>query len=103
MDIAQIKSLLGERKIGWSLHSAQMMQKRAISRLDVLSCLENGEIIEDYPNSFPHPSCLVFGRSQKNEPLHVVVGAKDDMLMIITAYFPSEDKFESDLKTRRKI
>ncbi|MBR5965635.1 MAG: DUF4258 domain-containing protein [Treponema sp.] len=56
MDIAQIKSLLGERKIGWSLHSAQMMQKRAISRLDVLSCLENGEIIEDYPNSFPHPS-----------------------------------------------
>ena len=46
MDIAQIKSLLGERKIGWSLHSAQMMQKRAISRLDVLSCLENGEIIE---------------------------------------------------------
>ena len=102
MEIEQIRTLLRARKIGWSFHSAQMMQKRDITRLDVLHCLENGEIIEDYPNSFPHPSCLVFGYNQANEPLHVVVGLKEDMLMIITAYFPTDEKFESDLKTRRK-
>ena len=43
MEIEQIRTLLRARKIGWSFHSAQMMQKRDITRLDVLHCLENGE------------------------------------------------------------
>ena len=102
MQIDVIKSFIHERKIGWSLHSAQMMQKRGISRQDVLHCLENGEIIEDYPESFPHPSCLVFGYDLKETVLHVVVGIKNDILMIITTYYPDTEKFESDLRTRRK-
>ena len=51
-----------------------MMMKRNISRLDVFNCLQNGEIIEDYPNSFPHPSCLVFGKSVGGKIMHTVVG-----------------------------
>ena len=84
------------------MHAADMMMKRGISRLDVLDCLQNGEIIEDYPNSFPNPSCLVFGKIASNKIIHAVVGIKDDMLMIITAYFPDTIKFEEDLRTRRK-
>ncbi len=75
--------------------------KRGISRLDVLNCLQDGEIIEDYPNSFPHPSCLVFGCTVGNRIIHTVVGMKEDMLMVITAYFPDTTKFEEDLRTRR--
>ena len=101
MVIEQIQRYCKERRIGWSIHAAEMMMKRGISRLDVLNCLENGEIIEDYPNSFPHPSCLVFGFSVSGKIIHTVVGMKEDMLMVITAYFPDNVKFEDDLRTRR--
>ena len=37
------------------------MVERDISRLDVFRCIEEGEIIEDYPNAFPYPCSLVFG------------------------------------------
>jgi len=32
----------------------------------------SGEVIEDYPDDQPYPSCLVFGRTQSGGPLHVV-------------------------------
>lgn len=101
MTIGQIKELCAEQKISWSVHAAEMMMRRGISRLDIFNCLQNGEIIESYPDSFPHPSCLVFGHSLGNKILHVVVGIKENMLVVITAYFPDTEKFEPDLKTRR--
>lgn len=33
--------------------------------------------------------------------MHTVVGLKEDLLMIITAYYPDTVKFEDDLRTRR--
>lgn len=77
--------------------------RRGIERIDVLNCLQNGEIIEDYPNSFPHPCCLMFGLNLQSEVIHVVVGIKDETLVVVTAYYPNTIKFESDLKTRRAI
>ena len=59
--------------------------------MDVKSCLLKGEIIEDYPDDFPHPSCLVFGYTVNNEKF----------IYIITAYFQNTAKFEDDLKTRK--
>ena len=68
---------------------------------DVESCLQTGEIIEDYPDDFPHPSCLIFGYTKENKILHIVVGSDNSTLFFITAYFPNTDKFEKDLKTRK--
>ena len=77
------------------------MQERDISRTDVKSCLLKGEIIEDYPDDFPYPSCLVFGYAENNKIIHVVVGNDGEYIYIITAYFPNTAKFEDDLKTRK--
>ncbi|WP_253688727.1 DUF4258 domain-containing protein [Treponema denticola] len=46
MTIEQIQAFCSERKIGWSMHTAEMMMKCGISRLDVLNCLQGGEILE---------------------------------------------------------
>ena len=78
------------------------MQERDISRQDVINCIVYGEIIEDYPEDFPNPSCLIFGYTIDNKVIHTVVG-KDDYIWIITAYFPNTKKFENDLKTRREF
>ena len=57
---------------------------------------------EDYPDDFPNPSCLIFGTALSGKILHVVAGTDENYLYVITAYCPSEDKFEKDMKTRRK-
>lgn len=64
----------------------------------------NGEIIEDYPDDYPYPSCLVFGYAERERILHVVVSISDGIpriLNVITAYFPDESRFMSDMKIRR--
>ena len=50
----------------------ERMQEREISRADVKKCVLEGEIIEDYPDDFPHPSCLIFGYTINDKIIHVV-------------------------------
>ena len=63
MDIVQIRQLCAERKIEWTLHAAKRLLQRGISSLDVEAVVNNGEIIEDYPDDTPYPSCLVMGKT----------------------------------------
>lgn len=102
MDIDLIKNLCVQRRIKWSTHVAMRIQERGISRADVINCLENGEIIADYPTDYPHPSCLVFGYTLDNRIIHVVVGCDEENLYIITVYYPSLSKFQEDMKTRKE-
>ena len=99
--IEAIKELCTQAKIRWSTHCLERMQERDISRADVKRCLANGEIIENYPDDYPHPSCLVFGYTVNNKVIHVVVGNDGEYIYIITVYFPNTAKFEDDLKTRK--
>jgi hypothetical protein len=102
MDIDSVKKLYKSEKIKWSVHCVERLQERDISIDDVGNCIISGEIIEDYPDDFPYPSCLIFGYTIKNEVLHVVVGTDNQFLYIITAYYPNTIKFMEDLKTRRE-
>ena len=68
----------------------------------MLIALHAGEIIEDYPDDFPNPSCLIFGYNVNGRILHIVAGCDNINIYIITAYYPDTKKFEDDLKTRRK-
>ena len=103
MDIKQLQRLynISDSNIKWAKHCFERMQERDISINDVESCLQTGEIIEDYPDDFPHPSCLIFGYTKENKVLHLVVGSNGDTIFFITAYYPDTNKFETDLKTRK--
>ena len=63
MNIKIYQKLCAELKILWTQHCLQRMQERDISRLDVKNVIATGEIIEDYPDDYPNPSCLIFGYS----------------------------------------
>ena len=41
-----------------------------------------GEIIEEYPNDYPYPSCLTLGNLNTKWPLHVVVGSNHEQMCI---------------------
>ena len=66
------------------------------------SAIYNGKIIEYYEYDYPYPSCLILGVSVNNRLLHVVCGISYGLVHMITAYYPDTNKWEEDMKTRRK-
>jgi hypothetical protein len=61
----------------------------------------NGEIIEDYLDDARGHSCLMLAFVAKR-PLHVVCAPKDDYLVIITAYLPSDQEWGNNYRKRKK-
>lgn len=99
-----IKELATERKnINLTLHSLDRFRERGIHISDIQNVLLYGEIIEQYPDDYPFPSCLELGLSIENKPLHVCCGVGDNKIWIITAYYPDNSKWESDNKTRKAV
>ena len=74
MNLEIYQKLCAESKILWTQHCLQRMQERDISRADVKNGIATGEIIEDYPDDFPNPSCLIFGYNVNGRILHIVAG-----------------------------
>ena len=85
-----------------SLHGQLRLNERNITVDDVMNAIDNGEIIEQYPDDFPFPSCLILGLSINGVYIHIVVSMNDDKIYLITAYVPDTDKWEADMKTRRQ-
>jgi hypothetical protein len=79
------------------------MFQRHISEQDVRAVLMTGDVIEDYPDDNPYPSCLVF-KNMKSRPLHVVVAYNnvDREAIVITAYEPDPGVWEKDFRRRKK-
>ena len=102
MTLATYQVLCTGSHIIWTQHCLERKQERDISRADVKNGILTGEIIEEYPDDYPHPSCLIFGYTINNRILHIVAGCDSINIYIITAYYPDTKKFEEDLKTRRK-
>jgi len=102
LSIEEIRKFVNERKIKWRAHMLQRMRERNITRENVIECILKGEIIEQYENDYPYPSCLISWVPKNGSSLHVVCAVGDGFLWLITAYFPSEDEWMIDFKTRRK-
>lgn len=61
MNLEEYQKLCSGSKLIWTQHCLERMQERDISRNDVKNGILTGEIIEEYPDDFPNPSCLIFG------------------------------------------
>ncbi|MCR5650874.1 MAG: DUF4258 domain-containing protein [Lachnospiraceae bacterium] len=83
-------------------HAAERHRQREIKSKDVRIALENGEIIEQYPNDYPFPSCLILGKDISGNPLHVCMSDEGSASRIITAYRPEPERWSDDFKTRKE-
>ncbi|MBR6259734.1 MAG: DUF4258 domain-containing protein [Oscillospiraceae bacterium] len=77
------------------------MLRRRITKHQVIAAILNGKIIEQYPDDYPFPSCLILNTDGR--ALHVVCGLAPSEVWIITAYYPGLNKWEPDMKTRRRL
>lgn len=101
MDIADLQALCQRDAVRWTVHVLQRLLQRGISQADVIHAVQSGEIIEQYPDDYPYPSCLLLGADAAGDALHVCCGRGPDELWVITAYHPDTKVWESDLKSRR--
>ena len=101
LDIEIIKKYIKERKINWTKHCLDRLNKRNIKLIDVKTAINNGKIIEYYYDDYPYPSCLILGYTIENKIIHIVCGISEEILYMITAYYPDITKWKNDMEIRR--
>ena len=100
--IEQLKSLNRRENIAITEYARLRLYERKISVDDIINGIKTGEIIKQYEDDKPYPSCLILGFSVQSKYIHIVVSCDTDFIYLITAYFPNSDVWENDFKTRRK-
>ena len=102
MDIQKIRKFCSDDSIEITQHMIMRFQQRHISYTDIKEVILNGEIIKEYSDDKPYPSCLILGRTRKNRVLHVVAGLTEEKLCLITAYEPEKILWDEDFRTRKE-
>ncbi len=78
----------------YALHAVDQSILKHITRQEVEEAMVTGEVIEDYPTDKYGPSCLVFGVTSTNRPIHLQRTYPDDpKVKIITVYEPDPNKW----------
>ncbi|WP_294521659.1 DUF4258 domain-containing protein [uncultured Anaerovibrio sp.] len=102
IEIEKILTYYENDKVFVTAHATERFRQRGIKTKDIRNAVKTGEIIEQYPDDYPYPSCLIIGETVDLKTIHVVMSDEGSSSRIITAYYPSAEKWEDDLKTRRR-
>ena len=76
--------------------------ERGIRLDDAINCINTGKIIEQYPNDYPYPSCLILGKDQQDKFIHACVGTDNENLWLITVYYPSCELWDETFEIRKE-
>lgn len=101
LNIETIRKYILRRNMLWTKHCLNRLNQRNISVSDVKRAIFNGDIIEYYFNDYPYPSCLILGYNLDNIAIHIVCGISEELVYMITVYYPDNKDWKEDKKTRR--
>jgi Domain of unknown function (DUF4258) len=86
--------------VRFSRHAIERMAERSITVEDVRTVLTAGEIIAEYPEDLPWPTCLLLGHSARR-PLHVLAAvAAHAQCVVVTVYEPDPALWSADFRRR---
>jgi hypothetical protein len=96
--LKEIQNCFREEKVLYTKHARDEMEieeSGEIKEKEVYEALLNGTMIETYTKNRPYPSCLVYGRTTENRPLHIVCAyaREEDKSIIITVYQPDPERW----------
>ena len=87
--LEQIREKILAGLFEFSSHAVKQGIIPRIALGDILEAVENGEIIEDYPNDKYGPSCLILGFTKARRPIHLQSSYPSrPLIKIITMYQP---------------
>src|SRR3990172_9414420 len=92
MDIYPIQDAARQNRLFFTDHAVRQMAKRKISDGEVREVILNGVIIEEYPEDKYSSSCLIYGRTLQQRPLHIQCSAPP-RVRIVTVYVPDPDEW----------
>ena len=95
MDIRNIIRSVENRNYRITHHAVEEAGDDQLNLEEIFHSLYNGEIIEDYPGDEPYPSCLIYGKSADEEPIHSVwaYSEKNQRAILITVYRPNPTRW----------
>ena len=101
-NIFELVRIAAGKRILFLPHAIRQMSRpdRMITTTDIRHIINQGEVIENYPEDARGHSCLILGLGDGMRPTHVVCSPKDEYLAIITCYLPDEDDWSDDLSVR---
>lgn len=102
MNIEDIQDAIREGRFEFTLHANIALQDDHISDDEINFSVLSGEIIEDYPDDRPYPSCLIYGRIHGADLVPSVWGydADERLAVLITVYRPASGRW-IDFRIRR--
>ncbi len=82
-----------EQQLKISLHAAEEALAENITRPEIEAAILNAQLLEDYPDWWLGPSCLIYGRTYAGRNLHIVTSYSGLPVTIITVYEPHPPKW----------
>lgn len=95
MDIVKIQEAIKKGNVNISEHADEELENDAINDDELYHSVSHGEVIEDYADDKPFPSCLIYGKDKSNRPIHSVWAYSDKhkIAVLVTAYVPDPEKW----------
>lgn len=92
--IKGIREKVNQNQFEFSKHASDRMILRLITIEELRETIQNGEVIEDYSQDKYGPSCLIFGFTNRNRPLHIQCTYPiRPIVKVVTIYEPDPDKW----------
>jgi len=84
-----------DKKLRITDHADEEASNERIILMEVLDTIFLGEIIEQYPDDNPYPSCLIFSKLKGDDPIHTVwaFNQATQSSVLITIYRPDPQKW----------
>jgi len=100
--IDHLRSKIATNQFEFTRHALDQSILRNIVLQELRDAIENGEVIEDYPEDKYGPSCVVFGMTKSGRPIHIQCSHPSrEVIKIITLYQPDPEEW-TDYRIRRK-
>lgn len=98
--IAKIRVKIVKNDFEFSQHAVNQSIVRGISVQELREAIMAGEVIKEYPDDKYGPSCLIFGLTITNRPLHVQCSYPSRPLVKIITLYEPDPKIWIDFKLR---
>lgn len=101
----RIKELVERREIKVSEHGYDEIAEDDIFVKDIIAGVNNGIVVEDYPEYPKGPCVLVLEKDREVRPIHVVWGipkGASSPAIVVTAYRPDANMWTNNF-TRRRV